>query len=192
MGQDDQKWFDEVFIATAPMVRRYILSLYRAFPWLPYDPDDIIQEVYFCLYEKRKKIYDPSGLKSWLIKTTQNKAFDVGRDYAKRYKIIDRFVEVESRKGESNIVAGVPVYNFGLYMELCEQKIGKKNMEMLQRYYVDKESIKIIAKEAGVAVPIMRMRFHRWKKYCAQIIRSVIRADLMLIIGIAIYKNSIK
>ena len=56
MSEKDRRWFDEIYKATAPSVRRYAMSLHRAFPWLLDDPEDIVQEVYLCLYEKRDKI----------------------------------------------------------------------------------------------------------------------------------------
>lgn len=190
MGQDDQKWFDEVFVATVPAVRRYILSLYRAFPWLPYDPDDIIQEVYLCLYEKRKEVYDPSGLKPWLIRVARNKTFDAGREYVKKLKVIDGFADTESEALKS--IPGVEKFDFSAYMKLCERKIGKRNLENLQRYYVDKEPIGRIAREEGVSVPVMRVRFQRWRKYCARAIRSTIWMDSILIIGLVIHRNGLK
>lgn len=192
MGQNDQKWFDDVYIATVPAVRRYVLSLFRAFPWLPYDPDDIIQEAYLCLYESRDEIYDISGLKPWLIRAARNKTLDIGREYVKRFKVIDGFADIGDETLNILSAADSDAFDFSYYMELCEQRIGKRNLEILQRYYVDKESIKKIAKEEGVSVPIMHVRFQRWKKYCAQIIRSTIWTDLILIVGVVLHKNRLK
>ena len=192
MGSDDQKWFDEVFVSTAPAVRRYILSIYLMFPWLPYDPDDIIQEVYLCLYEKREEIYDLDGLHKWLIKTAQFKTLDAGRDYAKRSRIIDHFLGIDSLKVERATITNIQKYDLKQYLELCEQRIGKENLEYLQRYYVDKESIHTIARDAGVTVPVMRTCFHRWRKYCANLLRDIMKTDLMLILIMILISGNIK
>lgn len=106
--------------------------------------------------------------------------------------MIDGFADIDDET--LNILSAVDsdTFDFRYYIELCERKIGKRNLEILQRYYVDKEPIKKIAREEGVSVPILRVRFQRWKKYCAQVIRSTIWTDLILIVGIALHKNSLK
>lgn len=191
MVQEDQKWFDEVYISTAPMVRRYVLSLFRAFPWLPYDPDDIIQEVYICLYEKRNQIYDPSGLKPWLIKVAQNKTYAVGREYARKHRAIHSLDDVQEEAQAILSAMDFHPCDFQMYLRLCEQRIGKRKLEILLRHYVDEEPIQKIAREEGVATPVLRMRFQRWRRYCAQVIRSTLWADLILLISGAIHKNGV-
>ena len=186
MVHSDQKWFDDIYTSTISSVRRYVLCLYRAFPWFPYDPDDIIQEVYLCLYDKKDEIYDAGGIKPWLIKVAQNKTLTVGRKHIDRMNIINDYADTERIEN----TAAKEIFDFKKYMEICENEIGKDNLETFQRYYIDKEDIGKIARENGVSIPVMRMRFHRWKKYCARAIKATAWLDLIIVVGMFIHKRS--
>lgn len=186
MTEKDKGWFDEIYISTAPKIRRYAMSLYRAFPWLLDDPDDIVQEVYLCLYEKRDEINDTTNISAWLIKTAQNKTFDSYRQYQKRTKMIDDFADLDKIAMEK--AQGEEVISLDTYIKLCEERIGKKNFEILRAHYIDKKPVKELAKEQGVAVTTMRVRIHRWKKYCVEVIKTIARSELMVIVGLLIRK----
>lgn len=180
MSEKDRRWFDEIYKATAPSVRRYAMSLHRAFPWLLDDPEDIVQEVYLCLYEKRDKIYDPSKISAWLLRTTLNKTFSSHKKYQFRKNAVDyndEYIHDSLPQKENDI-------NLETYTKLCEKRIGKKNFELLQAYYIDKKPLDELAQKEGVAVGTMRVRMHRWRKRCAQVIRSIAWSELLLLVSL--------
>ena len=178
---DAQSWFDEMYTATVPIVYRYVKSIYKTFPWLPDSIDDTVQEVFLCLYENRKKIYDESGLDRWLIKVAKNKTFEQFRKYRNHISIFNDFAAADI-ENLHNQYAGSVHDDFQEYIKLCENKIGKENFEKLQAYYLDQCSIEKLAQEDNVSVETMHVRMHRWRRRCSSVLRKAIRLNLLIAI----------
>lgn len=188
MGQSDQRWFDEIYVKYAPLVLRHAKSLYRSFPWLPNDPEDIVQEVFMCLYENREKIYDPEGISYWLMRVTQNKAFDYEDEQKRRSRLIDDYASID-RAANVAEKDDMEALDLEYYIELCEKRIGKKNFEIMQAYYTDREESKKIAEREGMSPGALRVQIHRWRKACAEVIKKAAGAEMILLVYLLVGKR---
>lgn len=183
MGSSDQKWFEDVYEKYAPAVLRYAKGLYRCFPWLPNDPEDIVQEVFLCLYENRDSIYDLGGISAWLLKVARNKAYDYEDEQKRRARIIDDYASID-KAADTAAMNEIDEPDYEYYIKLCEDKIGSKNFEIMRKCSMNRGEIAKIAAKEGIKEGTLRVQIHRWRKTCAEVIKNAAWAELILLISL--------
>ncbi|WP_421944216.1 RNA polymerase sigma factor [Pedobacter sp.] len=109
LANDDEKAFDELFIRYYPGLIRFCKSLLNAADG---DAEDVVQDVFFKLWESRKLISVHTALNSFLYTSVKNKV----NDHFRKRKI-KAFVPIDSIEDRSTDAFSAPDQQL-MYKEL--------------------------------------------------------------------------
>lgn len=120
--------------------------------------DDIVQEVFSWLWERRKTLEAPQCLKAYLIQVVRNKCVDLIRKQTSTRDKKEQYTWMAS-----TTTTGSPIENKELGRQLATaiNNITPASRQAFEQLYLHKKSLKEIASEMDINVQSVKNHIHR-------------------------------
>ena len=136
------------------------------------DAEDVCQEVFVALLNKKQPFKNNEHMKAWLIKTTIDRSKNAHR-YESRHPRISYDPALHEKTGQNES----PNYD---RLHDAVELLSPDLKETLQLYYREGYSTKEIASQKGVEESSIRARLHRARKKIAAILVCTIMAFVII------------
>ncbi len=139
----DQNAFDFLY-------RKYHVPLYRnIFKLLRHDENaqDILQDVFFCLWEKRDTINDEKPIANWLFVVSYNKSITFLKKTANHCVVFEEILsDVSDEKGDSQVSSD----NLALIEEAVE-RLSPQKKKVFELCKINRKTYEEAAQELGIS-----------------------------------------
>jgi RNA polymerase sigma-70 factor (family 1) len=129
------------------------------------EANDIVQEIFIWLWDKRKTIETPQCVKAYLIKVVRNKCIDQIRKNTSTRGKKQQYTWLADRH-----TTNTPIENkeLGLQLDLAINSISPASRLAFEQLYLHKKSLKEIAEEMNINVQSVKNHIHRALKNLRQ------------------------
>lgn len=143
LKSDDQHAFDSLY-------RKYHVPLYRnIFKLLRHDENaqDILQDVFFCLWEKRNTINAEKPIANWLFVVSYNKSITFIKKAANACLVFEEILsDVSEEKGDSQVSSD----DIAL-MEEAVKLLSPQKKKVFELCKINRKTYEEAAKELGIS-----------------------------------------
>ena len=154
----DDAAFAKLMSAYEGRTLRYLLGIVGD------DAEDVQQEVWLSVYRHLRGLADPGAFRTWLFRTTRNRAIDFLRRRKREHELIDDVpidtVAIPSAKSEDD--DGAVIDEEALTAALMAMPPPQREVMLLR--YCDGLSYQEIATVVGRPIGTVRTRLHHAKK----------------------------
>lgn len=181
-------WFEEIYQETAPVLMRCARAFVRVQPALKDEIDDLIQETYIRMYNKRAELQNHEAIIKWLVVTLRNLTSNRLRVQKTRNKHIaweidqDNIFDNVFADARQQVEAALDNDDLELLHRIAGH-IGDDKLELLQQYYLDKVPLKELAEREGISPEAMKMRISRLRKKCTEVLFILLLLETLLLRG---------
>lgn len=154
--QRDHSWLEQVYHENFDMLYKHLYGLCQTYNRaLTHDIEDILQETFIALWQKRRHVATHPNLPGWLVTTANHKFFD-------RLRKVHRMRAFSGSQADPG--ASVADEATGILMDRVEDVIaviGLENYELLLAYFGKGISNQELASTLKISPNALRVRVFR-------------------------------
>lgn len=157
-------WFQKVYDDNYPIVYRYAKILIRCHHGiLAADLHDLVQETFFILYRKRKKLYTHVNITGWLIITFRYHYANRRRKWIRHNRNRVYMQNLENAPDPKSVEESAFTIDPSMFA-LLKDIVGEEKFRAITDFHVHKIPIREIAKTYGKSETAMRVQLYRSRK----------------------------
>ena len=166
----DWNQFTEVVKACEPKVRVILAAMIPDRNAVP----DLTQEVFLIAYRRLSSYQSGTNFPAWINTIARNVARNSRREWYRRQAVIERYrPEAEQLMAENieRFVDSLPEETLASLRE-CVSKLGDRNKDLVNKFYLEGDSLKRIADFLNMSSTAAKVALHRARLAIGKCMRS--------------------
>lgn len=153
----NKSWLKKIYVDYQNLVYRTAVSITKD----PQLAEDVVQDVFVTLYYKGAGIRDKSRIKSWLVRTTVNRAIDFTRHQQKVVNMPGDFFEFQEQKSWADPAASMDQKEMAQEMKKAVNSLPAELKALVTLYYYLETPQKEIAAALNIPLGTVKTRLKR-------------------------------